>query len=142
MAAALDFRPRAYFFRSLTHYSPLIQPSVTRSKWNMDEICGLKFHFLCYVYIQHKNFIDIPPCTKNVIFITEFAILGKILPFYEVREIILRMEEFQKKFSRQLFTNIFRPKMLIKYSILTRYSKVEILIYFVLKLYFYMQELN
>ena len=36
-------------------------------------------------------------CTNKVIFITEFAILGKILPFYEAREIILCMEEFKKK---------------------------------------------
>ena len=26
---------------------------------------------------------EIPPSAKKVIFITEFAILGKILPFYE-----------------------------------------------------------
>ena len=37
-----------------THYSPLIQPSLAWSKWNMGEICGLKFH-LIYVHTSQKN---------------------------------------------------------------------------------------
>ena len=32
----------------LTHYSPLIQPQLTRPKWNMGEIFGLKFH-ICII---------------------------------------------------------------------------------------------
>ena len=38
----------------LTHHSPLIQPSLTWSKWNMGEICGLKFHSL-HVHTTQKN---------------------------------------------------------------------------------------
>ena len=43
----------------------------------MDEICGLKFHLIfVHMYIHHKFFIEIPPCAKGVIFITEFALLS------------------------------------------------------------------
>ena len=34
----------------LTHCSPLIQMSVTLAKWNMGEMCGLKFFNLWYVH--------------------------------------------------------------------------------------------
>ena len=45
------------------------------------------------------------------------------------------MEEFQKYFSRPLFTIIFRPKILffVTYSILTGQTKVEFVIYWVLR---------
>ena len=33
----------------LTPNSSAIQPSLSRSKWNMDEICGLMFYLLSYV---------------------------------------------------------------------------------------------
>jgi hypothetical protein len=46
----------------------------------MDEICGLKFQ-LSYAT---RIFLEIPPCAHHVIFITEFVLLIKILPFYEV----------------------------------------------------------
>ena len=44
------------------------------------------------------------------------------------------MEGFQKKYSRPLFTIIFRPKILffVTYSILTGQTKVEFVIYWVL----------
>ena len=81
----------------------------------MGEICGLKFH-LIYVDASQKRIIEISPCAKKVIFITEFAILCKNPPFYEVKKYFpkkaLCMEEFQNKFSRPLFTIIFKPKIL------------------------------
>ena len=40
------------------------------------EICGLKFHLL-YVHAS-QIFFEIPPCPKEVIFITEFKVLAKI----------------------------------------------------------------
>ena len=64
---------------------PLIHTWFTYSKWNMGEICGLKFH-LIYVCTYISNFfIEIPPYAKGVIFITEFALLSTNLPFYEVK---------------------------------------------------------
>jgi hypothetical protein len=60
-------------FSILTRQSPLIQQSVTQSKWNMGEICGLKL-FIYDVYIHHNFIFEIPPYAKKVIFITEFAI--------------------------------------------------------------------
>jgi hypothetical protein len=33
---------------------------------------------------SRRNIFEIPPCTHHVIFITEFVLLIKIPPFYEV----------------------------------------------------------
>ena len=44
----------------------------------------IKVSFNICTYIT-KNFIEIPPCAKGVIFITEFALLSTNLPFYEVK---------------------------------------------------------
>ena len=53
---------------------PTQQIYLTYSKLNMDEICGLKSH-LSYVHMYNtKVFIEIHPCAKEVIFITEFTI--------------------------------------------------------------------
>ena len=46
----------------------------------MDEICGL-FVICTYITIF---FIEIHPCAKEVNFITEFVLLIKNPPFYEV----------------------------------------------------------
>ena len=48
----------------------------------MDESCGLKFQ-ISYVYVRF--FLKIPSCAHHVIFITEFALLIKTPPSYEVR---------------------------------------------------------
>ena len=64
----------------------------------MDEICGLKFH-LSHVNMPQDFFSEIPPCAHHVIFVTEFVLLIKIPPFYEVNSLIengKRMEEFKK----------------------------------------------
>ena len=65
----------------------------------MDEICGSKFHF-SYDDMTQDFFLEIPPCANHVIFITEFALLIKTPPYYEVNSFIiengLRMEEFPK----------------------------------------------
>ena len=58
---------------SLTHYSPLIQPSFTWSKRNIGEICGLKFHYIA------KKIIEIPPCAKKVLLLN-LQFCAKILP--------------------------------------------------------------
>ena len=57
---ALNFRKPNFLTSSyriiLTHSSPLIKPSFTRSKWIMVEICGLKFHLLyVHTYITKNN---------------------------------------------------------------------------------------
>ena len=41
----LDILTSSYRIILISHSSPLIQPSLARSKWNTDEIWGLKFHF-------------------------------------------------------------------------------------------------
>ena len=48
-----------------------------------------------------KNIFEIPPCAHHVIFITEFVLLIKIPPFYEVNSLEngKPREEFQKYFS-------------------------------------------
>ena len=51
----------------------------------MDEICGLKFYLL-YVHTSQTFFIEIPPCAKKVIFITEFVFLDLNPHFYEVNQ--------------------------------------------------------
>ena len=33
--------------------------------------------FISYTYIHHKDFFEIRPCAKKVIFVTEFVILCK-----------------------------------------------------------------
>ena len=56
----------------------MIHTSFTYRKLNMDEICvnlWLKVLFIMCTYIT-EIFIEIPPCAKKVIFITEFAICG------------------------------------------------------------------
>ena len=53
---------------------PLIQLWCSRSKLIMDEICSLNIHLL-YVERPQKVFIEIPPCAKNAIFITEILTL-------------------------------------------------------------------
>ena len=81
--------------------------------------------FVAYsTYLHHKIFFEIHPCAKKVIFITEFTILWKHPHFYEV-----------KMFSRPLFTIIFMPKILlfVTYSILSGQTKVEFVIYWVLR---------
>ena len=74
-----------------------------------------------------KSFIEIPPCAKKVIFITEFVLLDLNPHFYEVNQEVWKRpcawRNFKNIFSRPLFTIIFRPKILIldTYSILSRY---------------------
>ena len=62
-----------------------------------------------------KSFIEIPPCAKKVIFITEFAIWCKKNPFYKVKKIfqkrLCEWRNFRNIFSRPLFIIIFKPKM-------------------------------
>ena len=50
----------------------------------MDEICGLKFHLSYLVDMPQDFFLEIPPCEHHDIFITEFVLLIKTPPFYEV----------------------------------------------------------
>jgi hypothetical protein len=61
----------------ISYHTP-IQPELTRPKWNMGEIFGLKFH-LPYLNTSHRLFFEIPPCGEMVIFVTEFGIFSEIL---------------------------------------------------------------
>ena len=75
-------------YQMKTPYSPFIHILDTRSKWNMDEIFGLK---LSFIMCTHATiFFQIPPCAHHVIFATEFKFLGKIFTF-------MHMQEFQNK---------------------------------------------
>ena len=68
----------------------------------MDEISGLKFYSLCvHTYIT-KNFIEIPPCAKKVIFSTEFVLLDLNPHFYEVNQ-----EVWKRPCAWRNFKNIF-----------------------------------
>ena len=91
---------------ALTYNIWEIQPSSMCSKWNMGEIFGLKFYLIICTY-NTENFIEIPPCAKKVIFITEFAIWCKNPPFYEVKKIFQKRlcawRNFKIFFSRPLF---------------------------------------
>jgi hypothetical protein len=58
----------------LTPNMPLIHTLFTRSRRNMGEICGLKFHLL-YVHAS-QFFFEIPPCKKGVILLLN-------LPFWQ-----------------------------------------------------------
>ena len=69
--------------RILTPNTPLIHTLFTCSKWNMDDWYGLKVSLIISTYIT-QNFLEIPPCAKNVIWITEFGIQWKNPPFSEV----------------------------------------------------------
>ena len=51
-----------------------------------------------------KNYFEIPPCAKMVIFITEFVILGA---FMKEGKVVSRMEEFQKYFFKTTFQHHF-----------------------------------
>ena len=46
----------------LTHYSHVIQPSLTLSKWNMGQICGIKF---CLLYVNAPQFIYWNPSMRK-----------------------------------------------------------------------------
>ena len=63
-------KPQTQIDIPLTPNRPLIQLLCARSKLNMDEICSLNIHYTT------KSFIEIPPCAKKVIFITEFVVRG------------------------------------------------------------------
>ena len=64
--------------------------------------------------MKKKN-IETPPCAKEVIFITEFAILPKIPPFYEVKKIFQKRlsawRNFKNIFCRPHYPISFRPKI-------------------------------
>ena len=53
--------------------------------------CGLGFwlkaSFIIYIYTT-KIFFEIPPCAEKVIIVTEFVILCKNPPLYEVNQIV------------------------------------------------------
>ena len=85
----------------LTPNTPLIHTSFTYWKLNMDEICGLKFDLL-RVHTSQKFFIEIPPCAKKVISITEFVFLDLNPHFYEVNQ-----EVWKRPCAWRNFKNIF-----------------------------------
>jgi hypothetical protein len=76
----------------------------------MDEICGLKFQ-LSYVVMPQAFFLKIPPCAHDVIFITEFVLLIKIPPFYEVNS-SNRKWQAHGGISKIFFLDHFSPSFL------------------------------
>ena len=52
----------------------------------MSENCGLKFDLL-YVHASQFFKFEIPPWAKEVIFITEFAVLAKIYHHFQAKNI-------------------------------------------------------
>ena len=69
----------------LTHNMAMIQPSITSSKWNTGEICGLKFP-ISYVDTPQKILKSLQAEKRSFFVHTEFVILGKTSSFYEINE--------------------------------------------------------
>ena len=78
------------------------QPLFTSWKWNMDDFFGLKFH-LWYVHAPRNFFFEIPSCGKHVIFVSEFDILIKNCPIYEVNQLNQKMVPAWRDFKKKLF---------------------------------------
>ena len=76
----------------------------------MDEICDLKFQ-LSYVDMPQEFFWEISPCAHHVIFITEFVLLIKIPPFYEVN-LFNRKRQVHGGISKIFFLDHFSPSFL------------------------------
>ena len=57
-------------------------------------------------YGSRKNIFEIPPCDHQVIFITEFVLLIKIPPFYEVNSFI-RKWQAHGGISKIFFVDLF-----------------------------------
>ena len=99
----------------------IVYPVKMEYGWNFS-ISGIKM----MVKSGLEFFFEISLCTHHFIFITEFELLIKIPPFYEVnsfnRKWLAHGEISKIFFSRPLFTIIFRPEMLKfhPYSILTQ----------------------
>ena len=97
-----------------------IQPSLSWSKWNMNEICSLNIHLWIHSRYTTKRFIEI-------------CHLMQKSPFYELKKIFQKRlcawRNFKTVFFRPLFI-IFRTKILISglYSILIGQMIVEFLI--------------
>ena len=89
----------------LTPNMPLIHTWFTYSIWNMGEMCGLKFHLWYGHRIHHKKFYWNPSKRKEGHYYYCSCNFGH---FYEVKKIVLRMEEFQNKF----FLDHFSPSFL------------------------------
>jgi hypothetical protein len=93
---------KVYRYRHM--YLHLIREPFDRHLPEQNGICRYATRFLG----------EIPPCAHNVIFVTEFVLLIKTPPFYDVNsfkvENNLCMEEFQKQNYRPLFTIILDQK--------------------------------
>ena len=67
------------------------------------------------MYKHHNFFIEIPSCGKKFIFVTEFVILDKNPPFYEVNKWVQKWvpacSNFKNIYPIPLFTIVFRPKI-------------------------------
>ena len=77
-------RLKAQFFRTFYHTGPGTESINTQYMRNSNFVYVPKMEYVpkinifglkMMVTIQHKNFFEIPPCGKKVLFITEFAIL-------------------------------------------------------------------
>ena len=73
-------------------------------------------NLLCRLGQAHmvkKNISDFPPWGQIIIFVTEFVIFLLSMKQNELEENGFHMEEFQKYFSRLLFSIIFWPQIVI-----------------------------
>ena len=94
----------------LTSNKPLIQQWCARSKLNMDEFYSLNI-YLWYVTMPKKGFIEIPPCAKNAILITELVTCAFLCSKSIYQKTACAWRNFKIFFSRPLFTTIFKTKM-------------------------------
>jgi hypothetical protein len=105
-----------------TPNTPLIHTSFTYSKLNMDDFSVLAGPL---EYVDSTQEVEWNSFYAQKSFITEFAILCKNPPFYEVKKIFQKRlcawGDFKNIFSRPLFIINFRPKISIlgTYSILS-----------------------
>ena len=100
--------------------------------WNFS-ISGLKMMVKSGLEKIFLKFLQ--AITISFLLHTEFVLLNKTPPFYEVNSFNRKWRNFKNIFSRPLFTIIFRPEMLKfhPHSILTRDTMVEFVIFCVLK---------
>ena len=84
----------------LTPNTPLIHTSFTYSKWNMGEICGLKFH-LWYVHTSQKVLLKSLHAQRIWFLLLNLHLMQKSPFLWSKKDFpkkALRIEEFQNNF--------------------------------------------
>ena len=93
---------------SLTPITPLIHTWFEHSKWNMGEICGLKFH-LSDLHTPHRFFLNHSIHKKGYFCCWAFNFVQKSSCLWSKKMFknVLRKEEFQKYFFKTTFHHHF-----------------------------------